>query len=203
MYIMKRLAVLISDKGTGTNLQAIIDGTKSGKIKGKIVVVISDTLRAPGLARARKHRLKIAICPKKEMLLPLLKKYNPDFICLAGWKQIIADEVINAFPAKILNVHPGLIPNSPKTTVLAPDGTKALWNKGLLAEKAIKNFLDSKVTYAGSSIHFLSKEFDFGKVLAHAFVKILPNDTIESLYSRIKKEEHKMYVAVLSKLCNE
>lgn len=199
---MKHLAVLISDKGTGTNLQAIIDGTKNGKIKGKIVVVISDTPRAPGLARAKKHRLKIAICPKKEDLLPLLKKYNPDFICLAGWKQIVTDEVINSFKEQILNLHPGLIPDFLDGTVKNPDGTKALWNRGKLADKAIKNFLDSEATYAGSSIHFLSKEFDFGKVLARAFVKILPGDTVETLYNRVKQKEHQMYVKVLQKLCN-
>lgn len=198
---MKRLAVLISDKGTGTNLQAIIDAAKSGKIKGKIVVVISDTLRAQGLQRAKKHRLKIAICPKKEELLPLLKKYHPDFICLAGWKQIVANEVINSFKEQILNLHPGLIPDFLDGTVKNPDGTKALWNRGLLAEKAIKNFLDNKVTYAGSSIHFLSKEFDFGKVAARTFVKILPGDTVVTLYNRVKQKEHQMYVKVLQKLC--
>lgn len=199
---MKRLVVLISDKGTGTNLQAIIDGTKSAKIKGKIVVVISDTPDAPGLARAKKHKLKIAICPQKEDLLPLLKKYKPDFICLAGWKQIVADEAISAFPSKILNVHPGLIPDSLNGTVANPDGTTAPWNRGKLADKAIANFLESKTTYAGASIHFLSKEFDFGKVLARAFVKILPGDTVETLYNRVKQKEHQMYVKVLQKLCN-
>lgn len=199
---MKPLAVLISDKGTGTNLQAIIDGAKNAKIKGKIVVVISDTPQALGLQRARKHRLKIAICRQKEELLPLLKKYNPDFICLAGWKQIIADEVINAFPTKILNVHPGLVPDTVSGTVSNPDGTTALWNRGKLAEKAIANFLENKSTYAGASIHFLSKDFDFGKVLARAFVKILPGDTVETLYNRVKKKEHQMYVKVLSRLCN-
>lgn len=199
---MKNLTVLISDVGTGTNLQALIDGTESGKIKGKIVVVISDTPQAPGLQRAKKHRLKIAICPKKDELLPHLLKYNPDFICLAGWKQIILDEVIKAFPNKILNVHPGLIPDPLNGIVKSPDGTKALWNRGKLADNAIKNFLDSKATYAGASIHFLSKEFDFGKVLARAFVKILPGDTVETLYNRVKQKEHQMYVEVLRKLCS-
>lgn len=198
---MKRIAVLISDIGTGTNLQAIIDGVESSKIDGKIVVVISDTPQAQGLKRAKKHNLKIAICPQKENLLPLLKKYNPDFICLAGWKQIVADEVINAFPAKILNVHPGLIPDIINGTVKNPDGTAALWNRGKLANKAIKNFLDQDATYAGSSIHFLTKEFDFGPVAARAFVKISPDDTVETLYHRVKQKEHQIYVKALQKLC--
>ena len=199
---MKRLAVLISDKGTGTNLQAIIDAVESGKINGKVAVVISDTSKALGLNRARKHKLAIAICPHRKKLLPLLKKYRLDFVALAGWKQIILNEVIESFPNRILNLHPGLIPDSLDGTLKSPDGTKALWNKGLFGQKAIKNFLDSKVTYAGSSIHFLSKEFDFGKVLARAFVKINKGDTGDSLYAKIKKEEHRIYVESLQKLCS-
>lgn len=199
---MKRLAVLISNVGTGTNLQAIIDGIKTGKIKGKIVVVISDTPQAQGLQRAKKHKLKIAICPQKEELLPHLLKYNPDFICLAGWKQIVTDEVINTFVSRILNVHPGLIPDSPTKSLLNPDGTKALWNRGKLADKAIANFLQKHATYAGASIHLLTHKFDFGPVLTRSFVKILPGDTVETLYNRVKQKEHQMYVKVLQKLCN-
>ena len=76
-----RIALLISNTGTGTNLQAIIDGIDTGKIEAEICAVISDTVSALGLERARKHNLKIEICPAKEVLLPLLQKINPDFIC--------------------------------------------------------------------------------------------------------------------------
>ena len=198
---MKRIAVLISNKGKGTNLQAIIDAVESGMIRAKIVVVVSDAQDAYGVKRAAKHKLKVEICPKKEDLASILKKYDPDYIALAGWKQIILDETVDAFPNRILNVHPGLIPDSPSGTVAAPDGTQALWNKGKFADKAIQNFLDQKSTYAGSTIHFLSKEFDFGKVLKRGFVKVHKNDTVDSLYSRLKKEEHKIYVESLQKLC--
>ena len=95
-----KLAVLISDAGTGTNLQAIIDGVEAGKIKAEIRAVISDKAGVPGLERARKHNLKIEICSAKETLLPLLEKLNLDYICLAGWKQIILNEVILAYPDK-------------------------------------------------------------------------------------------------------
>ena len=102
-----KIIVLISDAGTGTNLQAIIDGVEKGKINAEICAVISDKADAVGLERARKHNLKIEICSSKEALLPLLQNLNPDYICLAGWKQIILDEVILAYPNKILNLHPG------------------------------------------------------------------------------------------------
>ena len=198
---MKRIAVLISNKGKGTNLQAIIDAVESGLIPAKIVVVVSDAEDAYGVKRAKKHQLKVEICPKKEDLLSILNKYDPAYIALAGWKQIILDETIDAFPNRILNVHPGLIPDSVNSTVAAPDGTQALWNKGKFTKKAIQNFLDQKSTYAGSTIHFLSKEFDFGPVLKRGFVKVHKNDTIDSLYERLKKEEHKMYIESLQKLC--
>src|SRR3990167_8291210 len=107
-----RLIILISNVGTGTNLQAIIDGVITNKINAEICAVISDTTEALGLERARKHNLKIEICQKKEDLLSLLQKLNPDYICLAGWKQIILDEVILAYANKILNLHPGLIPDT-------------------------------------------------------------------------------------------
>ncbi|MFA6076729.1 MAG: formyltransferase family protein [Candidatus Paceibacterota bacterium] len=195
-----KLAILISDAGTGTNLQAIIDGIENGKINAEICAVISDKIETQGLERARKHNLKIEICSKKEALLPLLKKLNPNYICLAGWKQIILDEVILAYPNKILNLHPGLIPNTIGGDVKNPDGTDALWNKGMLTTKAIQNFLDQKSTFAGSSIHFLTLNFDFGPVLDRTFEKIQAGDTVESLYRRLKKKENNLYVEVLSRL---
>ena len=200
---MKKLAVLISNKGTGTNLQAIIDGVTSGKIQAQIIIVISDTEDALGLSRARKHKLPIKIVPKKEDLLPLLQKFNTDYICLAGWKQIILNEVIDAFPNRILNTHPGFIPDTVDGIVKNPDGTNAIWNKGKMTEKAMQNFLDNKATYAGCSNHFLSYEFDFGPVMGRCFEKIKKGDTVESLYTRLKKKENKLYVEVLKKLCND
>ncbi len=195
-----KLAVLISNAGTGTNLQAIIDDIEIGKINGEICAVVSDKTDALGLERAKKHNLKIEICETKEGLFPLLQKLNPDYVCLAGWKQIILDTVILAYPNKILNLHPGLIPDTASGVVKNPDGTNALWNKGMLTTKAIQNFLGQKATYAGSSIHFLTQEFDFGPVLGRTFEKVESDDTVDSLYSRLKKKENELYVGVLEKL---
>ena len=122
------------------------------------------------------------------------------YICLAGWKQIILPEVIENFLNKILNLHPGLIPDTINGTVKNPDKTTALWNKGMLTTKAIQNFLDKKSTFAGSSIHFLTSEFDFGPVLGRTFEKVEDRDNVESLYSRLKRKENKLYVEVLQKL---
>lgn len=200
---MKPIGVLISNKGTGTNLQAIIDGTESGKINAKIVAVISDNKEALGLNRARKHKLPIKICPKIENLPPLLKSLNLDFVCLAGWKQIIVPEVIDAFPNRILNTHPGLIPDTLNGVVKNPDGTDGLWNRGKMTEHAMENVLGSKATYAGCTNHFLSHEFDFGPVLGRCFEKVKAGDTVNSLYIRLKRKENQLYVDVLAKLCKE
>lgn len=199
---MKSIAVLISNAGSGTNLQAIIDGIESGKIKGKISVVVSDSADAFGLTRAKKHNLPIYISHKKEDLTPILKEtFSSDYIALAGWKQIIPDSFIDAFPNRILNLHPGLIPDDYDGEIQNPDGTKGVWNRGKFTEKAIQNFFDKHSTYAGSSIHFLTKQFDFGPVLERCYEKIKVDDTVDSLYSRLKQKENEMYVSVLTKLC--
>lgn len=197
---MIRIVILVSNIGTGTNLQAIIDGVREDRIKGEIKGVISDKEDTAALQRAKKHHLPIIICPKKEELLPILKKLNSDYICLAGWKQIITDEVLDAFPNKIINTHPGLIPDTIDGVVKNPDGTDALWNKGKMTNIAMSNFLESKSTYAGCTNHFLSHEFDFGPVLGRCFEKIKKDDTIEYLYKRLKVKENQLYVDVLAKL---
>ncbi len=127
-----------------------------------------------------------------------LESLAPDYVCLTGWKQIIPDDVINNF--KILNIHPGLIPDTMNGVVKNPDGTDALWNKGLFKNKAIQNFFDKKATYAGSTLHYLTHEFDFGPVLARCFEKIQPDDTVESLYARLKVKENQLWQNVFSLL---
>lgn len=201
---MKKLAVLISNAGTGTNLQAVIDAIEEGRLRAKIAVVVSDSSDAQGLERAKKHEVPTHVVDKTTDLTLLFKDTYPvDYVCLAGWKKIIPDSFILAFPDRILNIHPGLIPNTLDGTVENPDGTPALWNKGKFTDKAIQNFLDEGASYAGSTVHFLSHEFDFGPVLARCFEKIKPADTVDSLYSRLKKKENEIYVDALIKLCNE
>ncbi len=196
---MKRIAVLISNTGEGTNLSAIIDGINSGKIIGQIVIVVSDNEDAYGLVKAKENKIPTLVISKDDNLEQILKDHQVDYVCLAGWKQIIPDSLIDNF--RILNVHPGLIPDTKDGIVKNPDGTDGLWNKGKFTDAAIQNFLDSKATYAGSTIHFLSHEFDFGPVQERVFVKIEPDDSVETLYSRLKAEENKVYVKTLERLC--
>ena len=196
-----KLAVMVSNVSPGTDLKAILVAMGAGKLLNlEICAVVSDKPDAAGFESAKKYNLRMELCPVKENLLSLLQKLKPDYIALAGWKQIILDEVILAYPNKILNLHPGLVPDTLDGAVKSPDGTDALWNKGMLTTKAIQNFLDQKTTYAGSSIHFLTLDFDFGPVLGRTLEKIEDYDNVESLYSRLKKKENQLYVEVLEKL---
>jgi phosphoribosylaminoimidazole-succinocarboxamide synthase len=193
-----KLAVLISNGGTGTNLQAILDAVKARKINAEVTVVISDAEDAYGITRAKKYNVAVEINKDKNNLLSLLQKYNIDYIALAGWKQMITEDVLQQYQNKILNIHPGLIPDVVKN----PDGTPGIWNKGKYTEKAIQNFLDNNATYAGSSVHFLSDTVDFGEVLTRAFVKINKADTVDTLYKKLKEKENKIYIDALKKICN-
>lgn len=173
-----RLVFLVHEGSAQTNLKAVKEAIDAGKINAEIYAVISD----------------------KESL-PEFEKILPDYICLAGWKKIIPEELIIRY--RILNIHPGLIPDTIEGIVKNPDNTKALWNKGMYANKAIQNFIDQKATFAGSSIHFLTLEFDFGPVLGRTFEKIEENDNVDSLYARLKKKENELYVEVLERLTKE
>jgi phosphoribosylglycinamide formyltransferase 1 len=177
----KKLVIMVHAGGAHTNLKAIEEAIHNSKINAEISKVITDN-ENPTLG---------------------LDSVSMDYICLAGWKKIIPNEIINKYKNKILNLHPGLIPDAMDGIVLNPDGTNSVWNKGLYGDKAIQNFLDSKSTFAGSSVHFLTQDFDFGPVLGRTFEKIQEGDSVESLYGRLKKKENELYVEVLSKLCSK
>ncbi len=168
---------MVHQGGAQTNLKVVRSAIDAKIINAEILTVIMDT----------------------ENPTPILEKVSPDYICLAGWKKIIPNEMIRKYENRILNLHPGLIPDTIDGIVKNPDDTEGLWNKGMYGDKAIQNFLDQKSTYAGSSIHFLTLDFDFGPVLGRTFEKIEPNDTVESLYARLKKKENQLYVEVLEK----
>lgn len=179
MSLKNKLVLLVHEGGTQTNLKAIEEAIKLGKINATVAAIVTD----------------------KEDATPILETVSPDYICLAGWKKILPEELIKKYPNRILNVHPGLIPDTINGNILNPDQTNALWNKGMYGNKAIQNFLDQKSTFAGSSIHFLTLDFDFGPVLGRTYEKIESGDSVETLYARLKKKENELYVKVLEKLC--
>ena len=178
---MINIVALIS--GRGSNLKAILEGIKSGKIKANISLVISNKRDAKGLQIAKDYGVKTLFVNPKDFknredydkhLVDIIKNENPDLIVLAGYMKILTDYFIDSFPDRIVNIHPSLIPAF----------------KGL---KAQKQALEFGVKYTGCTVHFVSKEVDSGAVIIQAVVPVLPDDTEESLSERILKMEHKIY----------
>lgn len=177
-----KLGVLAS--GRGSNLQAIIDNIDQGRLSAEIAVVISDQPDAYALERARTH--KIAAVPisakgyqKKRdeydaLLVQELKKRGAELVCLAGFMRIITPTLIKAYPSRILNIHPALLPAFP----------------GLHVQKAA---LEHGVKFSGCTVHFVDEGMDTGPIIIQAAVPVLDNDTEDSLSERILKQEHIIY----------
>lgn len=193
---MKKIAVLVS--GGGTNLQAILDAQASGKIKnGKVCCVISSSPKAFALERADKAGVPGECVRRKdydsvqdfdEALLLTLKKYEADIIVLAGFLCILGESVIRAYPNKIINVHPSLIPS------FCGDGFYGL----TVHEKA----LEYGVKVTGATVHFVNEITDGGAIILQKAVDILPEDTAETLQKRVMKEaEHIILPQAVELLC--
>lgn len=175
------LAVLAS--GRGTNLQAIIAAWTGGKLPVNIVGVLSDNPEALALERARAHGLRTAVLtagpyPDRRAygaaLVGLLKSWRTDIVALAGFMRLIDPVVLEAFPNRILNIHPALLPAFP----------------GLHAQRQA---LAYGVRVSGCTVHLVDAGMDTGPIVLQAAVPVLPNDTEETLAARILKEEHRLY----------
>jgi phosphoribosylglycinamide formyltransferase-1 len=177
----KNLVVLIS--GRGSNLKAILEAIKSGKINAKVSLVLSNKKDAKGLEIAKEYGIKTKFIDPSFFetrrgydiyIAELIKKENPDFVVLAGYMRILSDEFIDAFEGKIVNIHPSLVP-------------------AFQGKNAQKQALDYGSLITGCSVHFVTKELDNGPVIVQAVVPVLPDDTEESLSNRILEYEHKIY----------
>ena len=182
-----KLGVLVS--GRGSNLQAIIDNIEKGLLPAEIVVVISDQPDAYSLERARKHNIPAIHISAKgyrgkrdaydALLVTEFRKNNVELVCLAGFMRIITPTLIKAFPNRILNIHPALLPAFP----------------GLHVQKAA---LDHGVKFSGCTVHFVDEGMDTGPIIIQAVVPDLDNDNEDSLSERILKQEHKIYSRAIS-----
>ena len=181
----KNTAVLIS--GRGSNLKSLIKYAKTKKSLIKIVLVVSDNFNAKGLNYANKSNINsIAIKYSnrknfEDRLLKLLKRYNVDLICLAGFMKILSGNFIKKFYKTIINIHPSLLPKY----------------KGLNTHnRAIQN----KDKYAGATVHIVNDKLDSGKIILQKKVKILKSDSGKSLERKVLKIEHKIYPNAIIKL---
>jgi len=177
------LNIVFLISGRGSNLKAILNGIKEGKIKATPSLVISNKSNAKGLEIAKSFGVKTVFLNPKDYqsreeydrkLIEVISKENPDLIVLAGFMRILSTEFINSFKGKILNIHPSLIPSF----------------QGL---KAQKQAVDFGVMFSGCTVHFVTDELDNGPIIIQAVVPVLPEDTEDTLSERILKFEHRIY----------
>tara|TARA_B100000131_G_scaffold133149_1_gene129777 strand:- start:1385 stop:1963 length:579 start_codon:yes stop_codon:yes gene_type:complete len=180
----KNIAVFIS--GRGSNLKSLINYSKKKNSLIKIMLVISNNTNAKGLKIANNFKIKnYAIKFKNRSIfekqsLKLMKKYNIDMICLAGFMKIVSGNFIKKFANPILNIHPSLLPKY----------------KGLNTHlRAIKN----KDKFSGASVHKVTQRLDSGKIILQKKIKILKKDTVKSLEKKVLKIEHEIYPKAIVK----
>ncbi len=195
---MKNIVVLVS--GGGTNLQALIDAEKSGIIKnGSITCVISSKKDAYALERAEKNGIKTLVIPRNEYpdslsysreILKALEDEKADLVVLAGFMTILDEIVTKAYPYKIINVHPALIPS--------------FCGKGYYGLKVHEAALEYGVKLSGATVHFVNEEADAGAIILQGSVNVENDDTPETLQKRIMENvEWKLLPEAVSLFCQD
>lgn len=184
---MLRLAVLIS--GGGTDLQSIIDEHKKGNINCEIALVISNRKSAYGLERAKQVGISTACIKDQKELLKKLQDEKIDFIVLAGYLAILQEDLIKAYPNKIINIHPSLIPS--------------FCGPGMYGLHVHEAALAKGVKVSGATVHFVSEEVDGGPIIYQEAVSIADLDTAEAIQKRVLEIEHKILPMVVRYYCED
>lgn len=182
---MLNIGVLIS--GGGTNLQAIIDETKSGGINGTVKLVISNKENAYGLERARLSKIKAVYEADEDKIIELLKENNIDLIVLAGYLKIITPKFVDEFRNKIINIHPSLIPS--------------FCGKGYYGEKVHQGVIDYGAKVTGATVHFVDEGADTGAIIMQETVNVEQDDDAKSLAKRVLEVEHRILKESIRLFC--
>jgi len=184
MTALKKLGILLS--GRGSNFEAIADSTRSGRLNAEIAIVISNRADAPGLESAKRHGLNTKLIPSKGRtreeqdaeVVAALRDAQVDLICLAGYMRLLSPEFVRAFPHRILNIHPSLLPAFP----------------GLDAQKQAVEY---GVKISGCTVHFVDEHLDHGPIVLQKSLPVLDNDDAHSLSARILELEHIAYTEAI------
>ena len=190
---MKPLPIGILGSGKGSNCQAILERISSGDLAAEARVVISDVLDAPILEIAREFsvanaylapgQFRTRLEPEAENgLVNMLREAGVDLVILAGFMRVLHAPMLKAFPGRIINIHPSLLPKFP--------GLEA-WKQALAAGDEV----------SGCTVHYVDEKIDHGSIIAQREVPILPEDTPESLHTRIQIAERELYPAVIAEFC--
>lgn len=189
---MLKIGVLVS--GGGTNLQAIIDKVH-GRC-GEIAVVISNNADAYGLTRAQNSNIPTAVVLEKEFadyeaynqaLIEVLKEHGVDLVVLAGYMKIITPSFVSAFPNRIVNIHPALIPS------FCGEGYYGMHVHNAVIEYGVK--------VTGATVHFVNEEADGGPIIAQKTVEVADDDTPESIQKKVLRIEHTLLPWVVEQIC--
>lgn len=176
-----RVGILIS--GRGSNMVSLVEAMRSGRIEADPVVVLSNNPDAQGLRRAAESDIPTEVVDHKNVkprrahdaaIVEVLKRYEVDLVCLAGYMRLLSPVMVDAFRERMLNIHPSLLPAFP----------------GLDAQRQA---LESGVKVAGCTVHFVDEKCDQGPILLQASVPVLGDDTEASLSRRILEQEHVLY----------
>jgi phosphoribosylglycinamide formyltransferase-1 len=168
--------------GRGSNLQALIDAARRGELGGEIAVVVSNVEGALGLERARQagipavfrdHRGKTREAFDAEVV-EILRAHHVDLVCLAGFMRLLSPVFVRAFPGRILNIHPALLPSFP-------------------GKDAQRQAFEHGVKVSGATVHIVDERLDSGPIVAQEAVRVLSSDTPETLAARILAVEHRLY----------
>ena len=192
---MKRLGLGILGSGQGTNCRAILERIRAGDLPAEARVVVSDVLDAPILEIAREFSVPNSYLPPGNFrtrlepeveteLVQLLRDASVELVILAGFMRVLKEPMLRAFPRRILNIHPSLLPKFPGL---------AAWKQALAAGE--------KVT--GCTVHYVDEQIDHGAIIAQSEVAIRPDDTAETLHARIQVAERELYPAVIRQFCEE
>ncbi|MFH1686814.1 MAG: phosphoribosylglycinamide formyltransferase [bacterium] len=190
---LAKVAVFIS--GGGSNLQSLIDATKAGILRAEIALVISSRSKAYGLQRAANEGIESLIFKAKdypspeaagEFLLGLLQDRKIDYIALAGYLSLIPVAVVRAYPNRIVNIHPALLPK--------------YGGRGMYGQHTHEAVLAAGEKESGPTVHIVNEVYDDGPILEQVRVPVLADDTPDTLAQRILKQEHRLYPRVLQKL---
>jgi phosphoribosylglycinamide formyltransferase-1 len=192
---MRLVQLGILGSGKGSNCRAILESIGSGALAAEVRVVISDAFDAPILDIAREFSIPNAYLPpggfrtrlepQAEVdLVRMLRAAGVELVVLAGFMRVLKAPMLNAFPRRIVNIHPSLLPKFP--------GLEA-WRQALEAGE----------TLTGCTVHYVDEEIDHGDVIAQREVPILADDTPETLHARIQIAEHELYPAAIGQICRQ
>lgn len=184
MISPKKLGILLS--GRGSNFEAIADSVQAGRLAADIAIVISNRADAPGLEAARRRGLNAKLIVSKGRtredhdaeVARALKEAQVDLVCLAGYMRLLSPEFIHAFPNRILNIHPSLLPAFP----------------GLEAQNQA---LEYGAKISGCTVHFVDEHLDHGAIILQKSVPVLETDDVHSLSARILEQEHIAYTEAI------